>query len=37
MIAILYESYNHFRRIFLDGRALPAVTQPSYMGYSIGH
>jgi hypothetical protein len=37
MIAILYESYNHFRQIFLDGRPLPPVTQPAYMGYSIGH
>ena len=37
MIAILYQSYNHYRQIFLDGRALPAVTQPAYMGYSVGH
>ena len=37
MIAILYESYNHFRQIFLDGRPLPPVTQPAYMGYSVGH
>jgi len=37
MIAILYESYNHFRQVFLDGRALPPVTQPAYMGYSVGH
>jgi hypothetical protein len=37
MIAVLYESYNHFRQIFLDGRALPPVTQPAYMGYSVGH
>jgi len=36
MIAILYESYNHFRQIFLDGRSLPPVTQPAYMGYSVG-
>src|SRR5260370_7247546 len=37
MIAVLYESYNHFRQIFLDGRPLPKPTQPSYMGYSVGH
>jgi len=37
MIAILYESYNHYRQVFLDGRRLPPVTQPAYMGYSIGH
>jgi hypothetical protein len=26
-----------YRQIFLDGRALPAVTTPSFMGYSVGH
>src|SRR5258705_9098106 len=37
VIAVLYESYNHFRQIFLDGRSLPQLTQPAYMGYSVGH
>lgn len=36
MIAVLYEGYNHYRQIFLDGRPLPPVTQPSYMGNSVG-
>jgi hypothetical protein len=36
IIAILFESYNHYRQIFLDGRPLPKPTQPSYLGYSIG-
>ena len=36
VIAILFESYNHFRQIYLDGRSLPEITQPSYMGYSVG-
>ena len=36
MIAFLFEGYNHYRQIFLDGRPLPAPTQPSYLGYSIG-
>ena len=36
IIAILFESYNHYRQIFLDGRPLPKLTQPAYMGYSIG-
>jgi hypothetical protein len=36
VIAVLYEEYNHFRQIFLDGRPLPKPTQPAYMGYSIG-
>ena len=35
-IAILYEAYNHYRQIFLDGRPLPEPTQPAYMGYSVG-
>jgi len=36
IIAILFEGYNHYRQIFLDGRPLPLPTQPSYMGYSVG-
>src|SRR6202049_1834538 len=36
IIAILFEGYNHYRQIFLDGRPIPTPTQPSYMGYSIG-
>jgi hypothetical protein len=26
-----------YRQIFLDGRKLPEVTAPSFMGYSVGH
>jgi hypothetical protein len=37
VIAILFESYNHFRQILLDGRPLPDIIKPSYMGYSVGH
>jgi len=36
VIAMLFEAYNHYRQIFLDGRPLPKPTQPSYMGYSVG-
>jgi hypothetical protein len=36
IIAILFESYNHYRQIFLDGRPLPKPTQPAYLGYSVG-
>ena len=36
MIAFLFEGYNHYRQIFMDGRPLPKTTQPSYMGYSTG-
>ena len=37
MFAILFDGYNHYRQIFLDGRPLPTPTQPSYLGYSTGH
>ena len=36
MIAVLYEAYNHYRQILLDGRPLPKPTQPAYLGYSVG-
>jgi hypothetical protein len=36
IIAMLFESYNHYRQIFMDGRPLPKPTQPAYMGYSVG-
>jgi len=35
-VAILYEVFNHFRQIFTDGRPLPKVTVPAWMGYSVG-
>jgi len=36
LIAILFEAYNRYRQIFLDGRPLPEPTQPAYLGYSVG-
>ena len=36
MFVMLFEGYNHYRQIFMDGRPLPTPSQPSYMGYSIG-
>ena len=36
IIAILFESYNHYRQIYLDGRPLPKSVQPAYLGYSVG-
>ena len=36
VIAILFEAYNHYRQIFLDGRPLPKPTQPAFLGYSVG-
>jgi hypothetical protein len=37
MMVIIFEPYNHWRQIFLDGRSLPEVIQPVYLGYSVGH
>ncbi|HEY1240418.1 MAG TPA: hypothetical protein VGF16_07660 [Bryobacteraceae bacterium] len=34
---ILYEEFARFRQIFTDGRPLPEVTQPAWLGYSVGH
>ncbi len=35
MLAVLYDDLS-YRQIFLDGRALPADPNPSWMGYSVG-
>jgi hypothetical protein len=37
LIAVLYEGDTVFRQIFTDGRKLPEVTIPSWLGYSVGH
>jgi hypothetical protein len=36
MIAILYEDFNHFRQVFMDGRGLPKDPSPTWLGYSVG-
>jgi len=36
VIAILFEAYNQYRQILMDGRPLPVPSQPAYHGYSIG-
>src|SRR5262249_15009693 len=33
---ILYEEFARFRQIFTDGRKHPAVSNPAWLGYSIG-
>ncbi len=33
---ILYEEFARFRQVFTDGRPNPPVTQPAWLGYSIG-
>src|SRR5438445_5748299 len=35
-IAIIYEAFNLWRQIFLDGRELAADATPSWLGYSTG-
>ena len=36
VIVLLYEDFNHFRQVFMDGRGLPKDPQPTWMGYSVG-
>ncbi len=36
VIAILFEAYNQYRQILMDGRPLPEPDVPSYHGYSVG-
>ena len=36
VILILYEEFNHYRRIYMDGRARPANRPPTWFGYSLG-
>ena len=33
---ILYEQNTHYRQIFTDGRSHPPVSDPAWLGYSIG-
>jgi hypothetical protein len=35
-LVIQYEEWNLSRRIYLDGRELPAEAEPSLLGYSVG-
>jgi hypothetical protein len=35
-VAILYEAFNFWRQIFLDGRELGKDFNPTWMGYSTG-
>jgi len=36
VVVILFEAYNHYRQIFLDGRQQPQDPQPTWFGYSSG-
>jgi len=33
---IMFESYNHYRQVFTDGRPLPEKHNPAWLGYSVG-
>ncbi len=33
---VMIASYDHYRRIFTDGRDFPTQAEPTYAGYSIG-
>jgi len=35
-IAVLFEEFNYYRRIMMDGRGLPDVMFPTWFGYSVG-
>ena len=35
-IAVLFEEFNYYRRIFTDGRRLPETMNPTWFGYSVG-
>ena len=35
-LVTLYEGYHSYREIFIDGRALPKVSEPAWFGYSVG-
>lgn len=37
LVVVLYEYQTIYRQIFVDGRALPADPNPTWMGYSVGH
>ncbi len=36
VIVILYEAFDQFRQIFMDGRPLPEDPNPQWFGYSVG-
>ena len=36
VIVVLYEAFNHYRQILMDGRPFPNDAQPTWLGYSVG-
>jgi hypothetical protein len=37
VVVIIYEAFDQFRQIFMDGRPLPKDPNPQWFGYSVGH
>jgi len=37
VIVFLYEAFDQFRQVFLDGRELPKDPNPQWFGYSVAH
>ena len=37
LIVLLFEDLPGFRQVFLDGRKHPAISNPSWVGHSVGH
>lgn len=37
LILFLYETFGMIRRVYMDGRTMPAYLPPSLMGFSVGH
>jgi len=37
LIVLVYEAFNLWRQVFLDGRSLADDVQPTWLGYSTGH
>jgi len=36
VVVLLFEEMNNFRQVFTDGRSLPTVREPTWLGYSVG-
>jgi len=37
LVVVIYEAFNLWRQIFIDGRRLAPDVQPTWLGYSTGH
>jgi hypothetical protein len=37
VVVVLYEAFDQFRQLFMDGRQLPKDANPQWFGYSVAH